>query len=191
MRGSKLAGGSAGDKNGAIFNTKWDLVIVDEAHEGTQTELAKNVTDLVVGNNTKLLELSGTPFNILDQYEDDQVYTWDYVNEQKAKYTWSKEHPDEKNPYQGLPRVNMFTFEMGSKFTDLRFQSDDKRSFNFKEFFKVDDQGNFVYQKQVEQFLNNITTPDEQTNYPYSTKNFGTVFAIPFGLCRELKKPMP
>lgn len=172
LRGSKLAGGSAGDKNEALFNTKWDLVIVDEAHEGTQTELAKNVTDLVVGKDTKLLELSGTPFNILDQYEDDQVYTWDYVNEQKAKYTWSKEHPHEKNPYQGLPRVNMFTFEMGSKFTDLRFQSDDKRSFNFKEFFKVDDQGNFVYQKQVEQFLNNITTPDEQTNYPYSTKEF-------------------
>lgn len=172
LRGSKLSGGSAGDKNEALFNTKWDLVIVDEAHEGTQTELAKNVTDLVVGKDTKLLELSGTPFNILDQYEDDQVYTWDYVNEQKAKYTWSKEHPHEKNPYQGLPRVNMFTFEMGSKFTDLRFQSDDKRSFNFKEFFKVDDQGDFVYQKQVEQFLNNITTPDEQTNYPYSTKEF-------------------
>lgn len=38
LRGSKLAGGSAGDKNEALFNTKWDLVIVDEAHEGTQTE---------------------------------------------------------------------------------------------------------------------------------------------------------
>ncbi|PEH05359.1 restriction endonuclease [Lactobacillus sp. UMNPBX5] len=172
LRGSERAGGSAGDKNEEIFNTKWDLVIVDEAHEGTQTELAQNVTKLVVGKNTKLLELSGTPFNILDQYEEDQTYTWDYVNEQKAKYTWSKEHPHEKNPYAGLPQVHMFTFEMGNKFNDLRFKSDDKRSFNFKEFFKTNAQGDFVYQKQVEQFLNNITSPDEKTNYPYSTKEF-------------------
>lgn len=172
LRGSKRAGGSAGDKNEAIFNTKWDLVIVDEAHEGTQTELAKNVTKLVVGKDTKLLELSGTPFNILDQYEDDQVYTWDYVNEQKAKYNWDKEHPNEKNPYQGLPKVNMFTFEMGDQFTDMRFLGDAKKSFNFKEFFKVNDDGEFVYQNQVKQFLDNITTPDERTNYPYSTKEF-------------------
>ncbi|MDD1383199.1 Eco57I restriction-modification methylase domain-containing protein [Limosilactobacillus reuteri] len=172
LRGSKVVGGSAGDKNEAIFKTKWDLVIIDEAHEGTQTELAKNVTDLVVGKNTKLLELSGTPFNILDQYDEDQVYTWDYVSEQRAKYTWDKEHPNEKNPYQGLPKVNMFTFEMGNKFSDMRFIGDDKKSFNFKEFFKVNESGEFVYRNQVEQFLHNITTPDDKTNYPYSTMEF-------------------
>lgn len=172
LRGSERAGGSAGDKNEAIFNTNWDLVIVDEAHEGTQTELAQNVTNLVVGKNTKLLELSGTPFNILDQYDEDQTYTWDYVNEQKAKYTWTKEHPNEKNPYAGLPQVHMFTFEMGNHFNDLRFIGDDKRSFNFKEFFKVNDQGNFVYSNKVRQFLDNITTPNDETNYPYSTKDF-------------------
>lgn len=172
LRGSERAGGSAGDKNEAIFNTNWDLVIVDEAHEGTQTELAQNVTNLVVGKNTKLLELSGTPFNILDQYDEDQTYTWDYVNEQKAKYTWTKEHPNEKNPYAGLPQVHMFTFEMGNHFNDLRFIGDDKRSFNFKEFFKVNGQGNFVYSNKVRQFLDNITTPNDETNYPYSTKDF-------------------
>ena len=172
LRGSKVVGGSAGDKNEAIFKTKWDLVIIDEAHEGTQTELAKNVTDLVVGKNTKLLELSGTPFNILDQYDEDQVYTWDYVSEQRAKYTWDKEHLNEKNPYQGLPKVNMFTFEMSNKFSDMRFIGDDKKSFNFKEFFKVNESGEFVYRNQVEQFLHNITTPDDKTNYPYSTMEF-------------------
>jgi hypothetical protein len=172
LRGSELAGGSAGDKNEAIFNTEWDLVIVDEAHEGTQTELAQNVTKLVVSKNTKLLELSGTPFNILDQYDEDQTYTWDYVNEQKAKYTWDKEHPNEQNPYAGLPQVHMFTFEMSNHFNDMRFIGDDKRSFNFKEFFKVNDQGEFVYSNKVRQFLDNITTPNDETNYPYSTKDF-------------------
>lgn len=172
LRGSERAGGSAGNKNEAIFNTKWDLVIVDEAHEGTQTELAQNVTKLVVSKNTKLLELSGTPFNILDQYDEEQTYTWDYVNEQRAKYTWSKEHPNEKNPYVGLPQVHMFTFEMGNHFNDMRFIGDDKRSFNFKEFFKINDQGEFVYSNKVRQFLDNITTPNSENNYPYSTKGF-------------------
>ena len=172
LRGSEAAGGKAGDKNRKLFNTDWDLVIVDEAHEGTQTELAKRVTDLVVKKgHTKLLELSGTPFNILDQYDDDQVYTWDYVMEQKAKYTWDKEHPDKKNPYEGLPKVNMYTFEMRNRFSDLRFTSENK-SFNFKEFFKVNDNGEFVYKDKVKQFLDNITSPDSHTNYPYSTQKF-------------------
>jgi len=71
LRGSEMAGGSAGDKNRDLFAMDWDLVIVDEAHEGTQTELANRVTDLVVKKGkTKLLELSGTPFNILDQYDE-------------------------------------------------------------------------------------------------------------------------
>lgn len=172
LRGSEAVGGKAGDKNRDLFDTDWDLVIIDEAHEGTQTELAKRVTDLVVKEgHTKLLELSGTPFNILDQYDEDQVYTWDYVMEQKAKYNWNKDHPDKKNPYEGLPKVNMYTFEMRKRFSDLRFTSENK-SFNFKEFFKVNDDGDFVYKDKVKQFLDNITSPDSHTNYPYSTKEF-------------------
>lgn len=173
LRGSEAVGGSAGDKNEDIFNTKWDLVIIDEAHEGTQTELAQNVTKKVVTKDyTKLLELSGTPFNLLDQYEEDQVFTWDYVMEQKAKYTWSKKHPNERNPYAGLPKVNMFTFEMNKEFSDFQFMGDGKRSFNFKEFFRVNSDGEFVYKDKVRQFLDNISSPDSRTNYPYSTKEF-------------------
>lgn len=120
LRGSEVAGGSAGDKNRSLFKTMWDLVIIDEAHEGTQTDLAKRVTDLVVKeDHTKLLELSGTPFNILDQYDEDQVYTWDYVMEQKAKANWDNEHPDEPNPYDGLPKVSMYTFEMNKNWIEV------------------------------------------------------------------------
>lgn len=173
LRGSEAVGGSAGDKNEDIFHTQWDLVIIDEAHEGTQTDLAKNVTKKVVTKgHTKLLELSGTPFNLLDQYEDDQVFTWDYVMEQKAKYDWFKNHPKEDNPYAGLPKVKMFTFEMNKEFGDFQFMGDGKRSFNFKEFFRVTPEGDFVYEGKVRQFLDNISSPDSRTNYPYSTKEF-------------------
>ena len=173
LRGSKIVGGTAGDKNQQLFETTWDLVIVDEAHEGTQTDLAQRVTDLVVKkDHTKLLELSGTPFNILDQYNDDQVYTWDYVMEQRAKENWHKNHPGEANPYEGLPKVSMYTFEMNKNFDNDQFMGDEKQSFNFKEFFRVNDDGKFVYEAKVNQFLTNITSPDKRTNYPFSTKAF-------------------
>ena len=42
LRGSELVGGNF-DKNHELFNADWDFLIVDEAHEGTQTELGKNV----------------------------------------------------------------------------------------------------------------------------------------------------
>lgn len=173
LRGSEMAGGKAGDKNEELFNTTWDLVIIDEAHEGTQTELAQNVTKLVVTpNHTKLLELSGTPFNILDQYEEDQVYTWDYVMEQRAKLAWTTDYPDEPNPYDGLPKVSMYTFEMNRVFAGGSFIDELTKSFNFKEFFRVDDQGEFVYKDKVKQFLDNITSPNKATNYPFSTPEF-------------------
>lgn len=172
LSGSKLVGGKVKDKNQELFAENWDLVIIDEAHEGTQTELAQQVLKQVQGPKTKLLELSGTPFNILDQYEDDQVYTWDYTMEQSTKQQWEIDHPHEPNPYAGLPRVNMFTFDMGKKFQNPKFSQVGGKSFNFKEFFRVNDQGKFVYEEYVKQFLRNITTPSKHTSYPFSTKQF-------------------
>src|SRR5690606_32040416 len=67
LRGSELVGGNF-DKNDKIFATSWDLIIVDEAHEGTQTELGKAVMKELVKPDTKVLRLSGTPFNLLDDF---------------------------------------------------------------------------------------------------------------------------
>lgn len=143
----------------------WDLIIIDEAHEGTQTELSEIVLKQLVKEDTKLLELSGTPFNLLDQFDDDQVYTWDYTMEQQAKTKWKYEHPDQPNPYDALPQVLMYTFEMKNK---AKFM-DESKSFNFREFFRTDDDGNLVYQEDVRAFLDNITNKDSKTNYPFST----------------------
>ena len=147
----------------------WDLIIIDEAHEGTQTDLSDTVLKaLVKENHTKILELSGTPFNILDQFDPEQVYTWDYVMEQQAKLKWDLENPDQPNPYEQLPEVLMYTFEMKhkEKFTD------ENKAFNFREFFRVDDKGELVYKADVRRFLDNITNPNSDTNYPFSTKEY-------------------
>lgn len=174
LRGSAIFGGKAGDKNHEFVEINWDLIIIDEAHEGTQTPLAQSMITGIKKKDTKLLELSGTPFNLLDQYEDDQVYTWDYVMEQEAKYSWEEHNPDKKNPYESLPKVSMYTFDIAEQFRKNNYQDLLDKSFNFKEFFKVGEDHKFVHEADVMQFLNNITTPDENNNYPFSTKEFRT-----------------
>lgn len=173
LAGSEAVGGKVSDKNRYLFAVDWDLVIVDEAHEGTQTELTQNILKLVVKRHTKELDLSGTPFNILSDYDEDHVFTWDYTMEQEAKSNWAKMHPGVENPYAGLPKVSMFTFEMNNHFKDPRFTGDsfEKHTFNFKEFFRTDKQGKFIYEEDVKKFLDNITNPGT-TNYPFSTREF-------------------
>lgn len=173
LAGSEAVGGKVSDKNRDLFAVDWDLVIVDEAHEGTQTELTQNILKLVVKKHTKELDLSGTPFNILSDYDEDHVFTWDYTMEQEAKSNWAKMHSGVENPYAGLPKVSMFTFEMNDHFKDPRFTGEglDKYTFNFKEFFRVNKHGKFVYENDVKKFLDNITNPGT-TNYPFSTREF-------------------
>lgn len=184
LRGSKEAGGKF-DKNNAIFSANWDLLIVDEAHEGTQTKLGQNVLELLTKEETRVLNLSGTPFNLLDDYKDDEIYTWDYVMEQRAKQEWDLNHFGDPNPYAGLPRLNMFTFDLG-KIVGGYADIEDK-AFNFKEFFRTwtgdetKDQkkmpacaeiGSFIHEKDVRQFLDLIVKYDKESNYPFSTVEY-------------------
>ena len=166
LRGSEIAGGKF-DKNNELFSAKWDLIINDEAHEGTKTDLGQNVLKELIKDNTKVLQLSGTPFNLLDEYQEDEIYTWDYVMEQKAKADWFINHPGDHNPYEALPRLNIFTFDLGKQFNEY---VDEDVAFNFHEFFRVGENEEFIHKKDVSAFLNLICKKDAQSNYPYSTK---------------------
>ena len=120
LRGSSTVGGKF-DKNDAVFSLDWDLVIVDEAHEGTTTALGDDVIKNLVkeGNSydTKFLALSGTPFNILKEF-DDNIYTWDYVMEQQRKAEWDKLHFGDSNHYDELPELKIYTYDLGKILTD-------------------------------------------------------------------------
>jgi len=187
MRGAQLAGGKF-DKNQAILKADYDLVIIDEAHEGTQTELGQNVIKLLTKEKTKVLNLSGTPFNLLDDYKEDEIYTWDYVMEQRAKAEWDLNHFGDPNPYAGLPRLNIFTFDLGKALSG--FEDVEDSAFNFKEFFRtwtgdperdhrampVGAEGKFIHEEHVQAFLDLIVKYDPESNYPYSTVEFRNAF---------------
>ena len=139
LRGSQRADGKF-DKNNAVFDMDWDLVIYDEAHEGTQTQRGQKVQSLLEaeknGKAPKVLQLSGTPYNLMQKYENN-VYTWDYVMEQKRKREWDTLHPGDHNPYADLPELRILTFDLGKSLpTSYRYETLEM-AFNFTEFFRV------------------------------------------------------
>lgn len=189
LRGSKRVGGKF-NKNNAVFDLDWDLIIVDEAHEGTQTELGDHVIKQLRKANTKVLALSGTPFNLLDKFGEDNVYTWDYVMEQKKKAEWDAEHYGDHNPYADLPQMHIYTYDLGEKLKKYVSDEYDTKAFNFREFFRVWSrgphgkreipqgavEGNFVHEADVRSFLDLMAKEDKDSIYPFSTDAYRNMF---------------
>lgn len=172
LRGSEQVGGKF-DKNNEIFKTPWDFVIVDEAHEGTKTELGQNVLKELIKPNTKILQLSGTPFNLFDDYSEEEIFTWDYVMEQKAKQEWAVDNPYEPNPYASLPAINIYTYDLGNLMSEY---VEDEKAFNFREFFRTKDDDTFIHEKDVDRFLDLLCKEDKDSLYPYSNDTFRRIF---------------
>ena len=182
-------------KNELLFSTLWDLVIIDEAHEGTTTELGQDAIEGVVKEGsygqTKTLRLSGTPFNIIGEYSSAEVFTWDYVKEQREKRDWYKSHLGESNPYEDLPELSIYTYDLGSVFDGSSFSGGDEVAFNFREFFRVwtgeirtdrrelpegASVGDFVHEGDIRSFLSLLVAEDADTSYPYSTERYRDMF---------------
>ncbi|HSD99073.1 MAG TPA: Eco57I restriction-modification methylase domain-containing protein [Patescibacteria group bacterium] len=168
-------------KNEEIFQTTWDMLIVDEAHEGTQSDLGEATISKIPANFT--LELSGTPFNILYKREENEIYTWDYVMEQDEKIHWDERHPGVPNPYSELPALSMFTYDIDKFKSHIGDFGDDFKdsldgAFKFHEFFRVhkDEQGNdiarFVHEEMVNKFLDLLVNDKFSTKFPYATEEY-------------------
>lgn len=190
LRGSESVGGKF-DKNDEIFLTKWDFVVIDEAHEGTLTKLGQAVIDTItdLSDNPKILRLSGTPFNLLDKFNEDEIYTWDYVMEQRAKLEWNIAHFGDSNPYAALPELQIFTYNLDKLIPGYMDVEDS--AFNFREFFRTwtgnvqkdfkpmpdgTRVGDFVHKTDVEKFLDLMCASDDKSNYPFSTQEYREFF---------------
>lgn len=172
MRGSDEVGGKF-EKDSEVYNTPWDMLIIDEAHEGTKTDLGASVIEKLTKPQTKVLRLSGTPFNLLDDYKESEIFTWDYIMEQQAKSEWDLIHMGDPNPYAGLPAINIYTYDLGRLMNDY---ADDEKAFNFREFFRVHDDGTFIHDHDVDRFLNLLCKDDKDSLYPYSNEKFRKIF---------------
>ena len=194
LRLSTLVGGKNDDPlKRDIMEYDWDLVLIDEAHEGTESVMGKRVIEQLRKERTRVLSLSGTPFNLLDSYSEKEIYTWDYVMEQRAKLDWKDKHFGDPNPYADLPRMQILTFTLSQM---LQEKIDDKSVFKFHEFFRVwtgnpkDDGkkvseaevGHFVHEEAVKQWLNRMCATSQTSMYPFSTPEFRRHFRHSFWL---------
>lgn len=169
LKGSIYFGGSF-KKLKWIAETDWDLLVIDEAHEGVDTYKTDKAFDNIRRKFT--LHLSGTPFKAIasSKFRPEQIFNWSYEDEQEAKANWPVEQGT--NPYEKLPRLNMFTYQLSNMIRDTLAQgldlTDDEHAeyaFDLNEFFRVEN-GRFVYEKDVRKFLDTLTTKEK---FPFST----------------------
>ena len=169
LKGSVYFGGEH-DKLKWIEDLNWDLLIIDEAHEGVDTYKTDKAFDKIKRKYT--LHLTGTPFKALakGKFAADQIYNWSYADEQQAKANWNEDAEGGSNPYAVMPRLNMFTYQLSEMMADTLKQGVDldngdkaDPAFDLNEFFKTQN-GKFVYDEAVDHFLDTLTTGE---NYPF------------------------
>lgn len=174
LKGSIYFGGRF-DKLSEISAEKgltWDILIVDEAHEGVDTYKTDTAFNHIRRKWT--LHLSGTPFKALanDKFPERAIYNWTYADEQRKKRNWDSSSEVE-NPYANLPKLSLFTYQMSDIVRDrvkrgIELADDDIEEFAFdlNEFFKTNESGKFVHDADVDKFLDALT---RQEKFPFST----------------------
>lgn len=169
LKGSIYFGGKF-NKLKEIGEIEWDVLVIDEAHEGVDTQKTDVAFEQI--NRKFTLHLSGTPFKALakNKFDEKAVYNWTYADEQKAKRDWVGES-DENNPYATLPSLNLYTYQMSDIVRDelergIEIEGEtEEYAFDLNEFFSAKNE-KFVHDSSVDKFLDALT---KQEKFPFST----------------------
>ncbi|HZK01251.1 MAG TPA: DEAD/DEAH box helicase family protein, partial [Anaerovoracaceae bacterium] len=170
LKGSIYFGGYI-EKLEWVTGIKWDLLVVDEAHEGVDTSKTDWAFSRIIRQFT--LYMSGTPFKAIasSKFRTEQIYNWSYADEQEKKQNW--DYQNGNNPYETLPQLNMFTFQLSAMIEEklLEGQTIGETTYDFafdlNEFFSVEEgKTNFKHEKHVKKWLERLTKNEK---YPFST----------------------
>lgn len=171
LKGSQYFGGEY-DKLRHVADLEWDLLVIDEAHEGIDTDRTDVAFDHIHRAHT--LHLSGTPFRALasGKFTPEEIYNWTYADEREALQAWADEAED--NPYAALPKLNMYTYQVSRMISDqlevgVALAEDEANidyAFDLGEFFATKDNGFFEHEAEVIKFLDCLTANEK---YPFST----------------------
>lgn len=191
LRDRAFFGGST-NKLAWIKDNDFDLLIVDEAHEGVDTMRTDRVFRSIERKHT--LYLSGTPFKALagDRFSSEQIFNWSYADEQEAKAAWDS---DEYSPYERLPKMEMYTYQLSSMIReridrglDLSEDGFDEYAFDLNEFFATEENGKFIHEEEIIKFLHALST---QEKYPYSTQELRVELSHTLWLLNRISSAKP
>lgn len=170
LKGARVFGGKY-DKLEWIADLGWDLLVIDEAHEGVDTRKTDKAFERIKRRFT--LHLSGTPFKALadNKFAGDQIFNWSYLDEQKAKEA-ELAAGNEAGAHADMPDLRLFNYKISEAAVDTineGVEINGKRvapASDLNEFFRVGGNGKFVYEAEVRHFLDLLTTNEK---YPFST----------------------
>ncbi|WPU66527.1 DEAD/DEAH box helicase family protein [Peredibacter starrii] len=149
-----------------VIKSKWDLIIFDEVHFGSRTERAKYIIDKITDLNiTYRLDLSGTPFRLIqqDDFCSQQVFTYSYLDEKKNKdfEIFGDLHGTKEKIYRQMPNLDISTIEITED--DICEQTEsfitDDLDFSLNELFKAKKNG-FEHEDAVDHFLDGLVKRD-------------------------------
>lgn len=168
IKGSRYFGGNF-EKLRWVADLDWDLLIIDEAHEGIDTSRTDAAFDVI--NRKHTLHLSGTPFKALanDKFPKEAIFNWTYLDEQKMKKIEIEE--GETGEHTDLPDLKLFTYRISQMITDQvneGVEIDNEThdfAFDLNEFFATKNE-KFIREDEVKDFLKNLST---NKKYPFST----------------------
>ena len=168
IKGSQYFGTGGYAKLKELTQIDWDILVVDESHEGVETYKTNSAFNYIKRKFT--LYLSGTPFKAIrdEKFDEDEIVNWTYVDEQEKKERWNGEG---ENPYQIMPKLNMLTYRLsniiGGASLDFSGEEDTEQGDGMNELFRFVN-GRFVHEADVDKFLD-IISSDEK--YPFGNED--------------------
>ncbi len=169
-------------KNEWVHTIQWDCVILDEYHFGAWRDRAKGLFEdeyeyeqqlesdiegkieetyedfekIMPVTTGAYLYLTGTPFRAIStgEFIEEQIYSWTYSDEQRAKETWK----GKDNPYAALPRMVLLTYRLPDAIREIA-QQGEFSEFDLNAFFQAEGRGpaaKFKYDSEVQKWLDLI-----------------------------------
>lgn len=104
------------------------------------------------------------------KFPNEAIYNWTYLDEQRKKQEELQE--GEAGEHTDLPELKLFTYRISQMITDevnkgveIEDEAHDY-AFDLNEFFRTNKSRKFIHEKEVKEFLRNLTT---NKKYPFST----------------------
>lgn len=147
-----------------MIQEHFDFVIIDEVHYGFSSKLAQEFISKL--KYTYRLDLSGTPITLLNSgyYEKDQVFNWNYIDEQKMKL----QYPDDP-AYKWLPKLNMYTYAISTEIFEKLHLFNPEEYETLNKLFGADDKNTLKNDAAIEKFLDNLADPERRSQQsPYN-----------------------
>ena len=142
-----------------LFKKTWDLIIFDEVHYGGLTERLKITLNKI--KHKKRIDLSGTPFRLLENVDlcTQQVFNYSYFDELKNKQNEEQKDPDGKSKkiYRAFPNLRVSTIEITKEDLNQSLSGFYNKYYEFSlnKLFSAS-KGKFVNEEAVDNFLTNL-----------------------------------